>query len=269
MLNYHTKEEDLILPEFSLRGSESNKAARIEKKPTLAMSRPSIDPASFEDASDSDVSTYNPDPQNPGVDPKVYLTNPVQPPPANPETKEAIEARITELENIEKENAYRFELLLSKRQRKDDKTRQRRAIEDHTIQRRTIDDHTIQRRAIEDYRIQRARASKDERVRFRRAPQDDAFAQTDRAIDAENFTFRHKLKRLKKLGRAYSSASMSPPVPSNYQSPAPPAKRHQPGPPSHMAPHGQAPYPPYQFYQPSEPPRPGSRGYGPPPPAQS
>ena len=57
------------------------------------MSRPSIDPASFEDASDSDVSTYNPDPRNPGVDPKVYLTNPVQPPPANPETKEAIEAR--------------------------------------------------------------------------------------------------------------------------------------------------------------------------------
>jgi hypothetical protein len=72
------------------------------------MSRPSVDPASFEDASDSDVSTYNPDPRNPGVDPKVYLTNPVQPPPANPETKEAIEARITELENIEKENAYRI-----------------------------------------------------------------------------------------------------------------------------------------------------------------
>ena len=67
-------------------------AARIEKKPILAMSRQAIDPASLEDASDSDVSTYNPDPRNPGVDPKVYLTNPVQPPPANPETKEAIEA---------------------------------------------------------------------------------------------------------------------------------------------------------------------------------
>jgi hypothetical protein len=238
-------------------------AARIEKKPTLAMSRQSIDPASFEDASDSDVSTYNPDPRNPGVDPKVYLTNPVQPPPANPETKEAIEARITELENIEKENAYRYELLSSKRQRKDDKTRQRRAIEDH--------------------RLQTARANKDERVRFRRAPQDNAFAQVDRAIDAEEFALRHKLKRLKKgrpldepevLGRTYSSASMSPPVPSNYQSPIPPAKRHQPGPPGHMAPqrpppNGQAPFPPYQFYQPSEPPRPGSRGYGPPPPMQS
>jgi hypothetical protein len=227
------------------------------------MSRPSIDPASFEDASDSDVSTYNPDPRTPGVDPKVYLTNPVQPPPANPETKEAIEARIAELESIEKENSYRFDLLSSKRQRKDDKTRQRRAIEDHRI-------HT-------------ARTNKDERVRLKRAPQDNAFAQVDRAIDAEEFALRHKLKRLKKgrpldepevLGRAYSSASMSPPVPSNYQSPAPPAKRHQPGPPSHMSPqrppqNGQAPYPPYQFYQPGEPPRPGSRGYGPPPPAQS
>ena len=227
------------------------------------MSRPSIDPASLEDLSDSDVSTYNPDPRNPGVDPKVYLTNPVQPPPANPETKDAIEARIVELENIEKENAYRFDLLSSKRQRKDDKTRQRRAIEDH--------------------RIQNARANKDERVRARRAPQDNAFAQVDRAIDAEEFALRHKLKRLKKgrpldepdvLGRTYSSASMSPPIPSNYQSPVPPAKRHQPGPPGHMAPqrppqNGQPPYPPYQFYQPSEPPRPGSRGYGPPATVQS
>lgn len=237
--------------------------ARIEKKPTLAMSRQAIDPASLEDASDSDVSTYNPDPRNPGVDPKVYLTNPVQPPPANPETKEAIEARIVELENIEKENAYRYELLSSKRQRKDDKTRQRRTVEDH--------------------HIQRARLNKDERVRLRRAPQDNAFLQVDRAIDAEEFALRHKLKRLKKgrpleepdvMGRTYSSASMSPPVPSNYQSPVPPAKRHQSGPPSQMAPqrppqNGQPPYPPYQFYQPSEPPRPGSRGYGPPPPVQN
>jgi hypothetical protein len=242
---------------------KQSQAPRIEKKPTLAMSRPSIDPASFEDASDSDVSTYNPDPRNPGVDPKVYLTNPVQPPPANPETKEAIEARIAELENIEKENTYRYDLLCSKRQRKDDKIRQRRAMEDH--------------------RIQTARANKDERVRFRRAPQDNAFAQVDRAIDAEEFALRHKLKRMKKgrpldepdvVGRTYSSASMSPPVPSNYQSPIPPAKRHQPGPPGQMAPqrppqNGQAPYPPYQFYQPSEPPRPGSRGYGPPPHVQN
>jgi hypothetical protein len=200
-------------------------------------------PASSEDASDSDVSTYTPDPRYPGVDPGVYLTKPVEPPPANLETKEAIEARLTELASIEKENAYRYELLSSKRQRKDDKTRQRRAIEDH--------------------RIQTARANKDERVRFRRVPQDNAFAQVDRAIDAEEFALRHKLKRLKKgrpldepevMGRTYSSASMSPPGPSNYQSPAPPAKRHQPGPPSHMAPQR---------------PRPGSRGYGPPPPAQS
>ena len=227
------------------------------------MSRPSIDPASFEDLSDSDVSTYNPDPRNPGVDPKVYLTNPVQPPPANPETKEAIEARIVELENIEKENAYRFDLLSSKRQRKDDKTRQRRANEDH--------------------RMQTARANKDERVRARRVPQNNAFAEVDRTIDLEEFALRHKLKRLKKgrpldepdvMGRTYSSASMSPPVPSNFQSPVPSAKRHQPGPPSHMSQqrpppqNSQASYPSYQFF-PSEHPRPGSRGYGPPPPVQN
>jgi hypothetical protein len=106
------------------------------------MSRQSIDPTSLEDTSDSGVSTYNPDPCNPDVE---YLTNQVQPQPANPETKKAIEARIAELENIEKENAYRYDLLSSKRQRKDDKTRQRREIEDH--------------------RIQTARANKDERVR--------------------------------------------------------------------------------------------------------
>src|SRR5207248_1004046 len=142
------------------------------------------------------------------------------------------------LEKIEKENAYRFELLSSKRQRKDDKTRQRRAIEDH--------------------RIRAARDNKDERVRNRRALQNNAFAKVERAIDAEEFALRYKLKRLKKgrpldepegLGRTYSSASMS------YQSPVPPAKRHQPGPPGQVAPqrppqNGQAPYPPYQFYQP-------------------
>src|SRR5436305_10679961 len=183
------------------------------------MSGQSIDPANFEDASDSDVSTYNPDPRNPGVDSKVYLTNPIQPQPANPETKEAIEARIAELENIEKENANRYNLLSSKWQRKDDKTRQRREIEDH--------------------RIRTARAKKDERVRQRRAPEDNAFSLVDRAIDAEEFVLRYKLKRLKKsqplkepdvMDRAYSSASMSLPIPSN-QSPVPPAKRHQLGPP--------------------------------------
>ena len=112
-----------------------------------------------EDASDSDVSAYAP------TGPTGRLPTPELPSTANPESQAGIVARLDLLGKIEKTNARKFELVLSKRQRKDAKIRRRRELQDQ--------------------RIAAARARKDERIRSKRAPQDEDFERADKAVHDE------------------------------------------------------------------------------------
>ena len=147
--------------------------ARAERKLPVSMSRPPVATYPNEDLSDSDVSAYAPDPRSPSIDPKSMVASPVPVPPltASPESRDAIEARLADLKRVEETNAHRFEILTSKRQRKDDRTRNRRYQEDQ--------------------QIYAGRARKDERIRARRAPEDEAFDRIDRAIhDEESVSLR-------------------------------------------------------------------------------
>ena len=155
-------------------------SARSERKLPVSMSRPSVAAFPNEDASDSDVSTYAPDPRSPHVDPRSTVASPVPIPPlaATPESRDAIEARLQELKRVEEANGFRYEILATKRQRKDDRTRNRRYHEDQ--------------------QILSARARKDERVRARRAPEDEAFDRVEKAVhDEESVSVRIQNSTLK------------------------------------------------------------------------
>lgn len=145
----------------------------------MSVSRPPIAAYPNEDFSDSDVSAYAPDPRSPHVDPRSMVASPVPVPTgaASPESRDAIEARLQDLKRIEEANGYRYEILVSKRQRKDDRTRNRRYQEDQ--------------------QIYAARARKDERIRARRAPEDEAFDRVEKAIHDEESvsTSNHRSQR--------------------------------------------------------------------------
>lgn len=133
----------------------------------MSLSRTPVAVNLSEDYSDSDVSAYAPDPRSPNIDPKSRVAMPVPLSPAadSLDNREAIEARLAGLKQIEEANAYRYDILIAKRQRKDDRTNHRRNLEDQ--------------------QIGNARIRKNERVQARRAPEDAAFDQIDRAIHEE------------------------------------------------------------------------------------
>ncbi|OQU99796.1 hypothetical protein CLAIMM_05377 [Cladophialophora immunda] len=185
------------------------------------------------------------------------LTAPIPlPPPASKhalESPDAVQARLDELQRVEDHNVKKYEMLKSKRTRKDEKIRRRREIQD-------------KKWAL----IMEARQRRDARIEARRKREDAAFAQFDHELEDEESNLRRRLKRLKRGlppddspapgGRSISSSSMSPPGPALSTIPPPP-KRHQVGPPgqpdainpAHSRPSPQlsraAPAPSYSFYR--------------------
>ncbi|EXJ83104.1 hypothetical protein A1O1_06722 [Capronia coronata CBS 617.96] len=151
---------------------------------------------------------------------------PLPPPPSKHalESSDAVQGRLDELQRVEEHNIKKYELLKSKRARKDDKIRRKRELQDKKWA-----------------AILEARQRRDGRIEARRKREDAAFSQFfDQELEEEENSLRRRLKRLKrglppeespKPGAANISSTSMSPLASTLSTLPPPPKRHQVGPP--------------------------------------